>query len=279
MNILKRLRVLPALLGLAATLVAVGTNLLGSGAPPISVAPTADEARPDGARFVDELAVNKFSKMPVLTYQPKDGEMLFAWQIQPTVAAPAPRPRDVLVMVDTTASQAGRPLQQARNIVAALGASLGADDRISVWSLSTPKLTRALTKDFQPANSADVQEAAKSLTEIDYGAGAADLKGSIEKALATMAPNRGRHQIVLYLGDGVSAYTEMKEADRLALANQMDLKDQYFFAVPLGLKLDSHNLHGLAVVSTITSTSRGRGAGAATVGWICQANSISPSRG
>ena len=27
----------------------------------------------------------------------------------------------------------------------------------------------------------------------------------------------------------------------------MDLKDQYFFAVPLGLKLDSHNLHGLAV--------------------------------
>ena len=88
MNFLKRLRVLPALLGVAATLVALGSHLLGrpGGAPPISVAPTAD-ARPGGARLTDELAVTKFSKTPVLTYQPRDGEMLFAWQIQPTVAA------------------------------------------------------------------------------------------------------------------------------------------------------------------------------------------------
>src|SRR6185369_12954234 len=138
---------------------ALGTNLFGygrpGGAPPISVAPpTGPDGRPDGARLIDELAATKFSKLPVLTYQPRDGEMLFAWQIQPTVTAPAPRPRDVLVVVDTTASQAGRPLQQARNIVAALGASLGANDLISVWSLSTPLSTRALTKGFQPANSA-----------------------------------------------------------------------------------------------------------------------------
>jgi tetratricopeptide (TPR) repeat protein len=249
MTFLKRLRVLPALLGVAAAFAALTTNLFGGGAaPPISVVPAAD-ARPDAGRLVDELAATKFSKMPVLTYQPRDGEMLFAWQIQPTVAAPAPRPRDVLVIVDTTASQAGRPLQQARHIVSALGASLGADDRISVWSLSTPASTRALTKDFQPASSGDVQEAARALTEVDYGAGAADLKGGLEKALATMGQNRARHQVVLYLGDGVSAYKELPEADRLALGNRMDLADQYFFAVPLGLKLDANNLHGLSVLT------------------------------
>jgi tetratricopeptide (TPR) repeat protein len=250
MNFLKRLRVLPALLGVAATLVAVGTNLAGrpGAAPPISVAPGAD-ARPDGGRLVEDLAATRFSKTPVLTYQPRDGELLFAWQIQPTVAAPAPRPRDVLIVVDTTASQAGRPLQQARNIVAAVGAGLTADDRISVWTLSTPNSTRALTKDFQPANSPDVQEAARTLTEVEYGAGAADLKGGLEKALATMAPNRGRQQVVLYLGDGESAYTPITEADRLALGNRMDLADQYFFAVPLGVKLDAHNLHGLSVLT------------------------------
>ena len=46
MTFLKRLRVLPALLGVAATLTALGTNLFGygrpGGAPPISVAPATD---------------------------------------------------------------------------------------------------------------------------------------------------------------------------------------------------------------------------------------------
>ena len=108
-------------------------------------------------------------------------------------------------MVDTTASQAGRPLQQAKHIVTALAAGLGSGDRVSVWTLNTPDTTRALTKDFQPADSADVSSAARSLTEVEYGSGAADLKGGVEKALATLAPNRGRHQVVLYLGDGESA--------------------------------------------------------------------------
>lgn len=249
MSFLKRLRVLPALLGVAATLAALGTNLFGYGrpaAPPPAAAPGA-EARPDGGRLVEDLAATKFSKTPVLAYQPRNGEMLFAWQIQPTVAAPAPRPRDVLVVVDATASQAGRPLQQAKSVIAALGTTLRDADRVSVWSLSTPAATRAITNGFRPANSADIQDAARTLVETEYGAGAADLKSGLEKALATMTPNRDRQQVVLYLGDGESAYAPLAEADRLALANKMDQADQFFFAVPLGLKLDAHNLHGLAV--------------------------------
>ncbi len=250
MSFLKRLRYVPALLGAIATLAAVATTLLGDvrpGIPPS--APAGPTARPVGGGLTEDLAATKFSKMPVLTYQPRDGELLFAWQIQPTVAAPAPRPRDVLVMVDTTASQAGRPLQQAKHIVTALTGGLTAGDRVSVWTLNTPDTTRALTKDFQPADSADVADAAKALVEVEYGSGAADLKGGVEKALATLAPNRGRHQIVLYLGDGESAYKQVTETDRLALGNRMDQQDIYFFAVPLGLKLDAHNLHGLAVLT------------------------------
>ncbi len=250
MTLLKRLRYLPALLGVAASVAALSTSLFGDArsgsAPPVAVeTPT----RPNTQRLAEELATTKFSKLPVLTYQPKDGELLFAWQIQPTVATPAPRPRDILILVDTTASQAGRPLKQARQIITSLAASLHADDRISVWTLNTPTATRALTRDFQPANSPEVQKAAVALTEIEYGAGAADLKNGLPKALATLAPHRGRHQILLYLGDGESAFTKLTEADRLAIGQQMDQKDIYFFAVPLGIKLDAHNLHGLAAVT------------------------------
>ncbi|HEY1188730.1 MAG TPA: vWA domain-containing protein [Gemmata sp.] len=250
MTFLTRLRVLPVLLGVVATLAAIGTTLFGDMRTGRPVAPPAEANRPDGGRLIDDLVATKFSKTPVLTYQPRDGELLFAWQVQPALAAPAPRHRDVLVMVDTSASQAGLPLQQARSIITALAAELTADDRVSVWSLSTPAATRALTRDFQPATAENVAEAARALTEIEYASGATDLAGGIEKALATMTPARGaRHQVVLYLGDGESAFKRVTEADRIALGNKMDLADVYFFAVPLGLKLDPQNLHGLAALT------------------------------
>jgi tetratricopeptide (TPR) repeat protein len=249
MNFLKRLRLLPAVLGVSATLAAVGTTLFGDSRPGAKPPAAAETARPEGGRFVDELAVTKFSKLPVLTYRSQGGDALFAWQLKPTVAAPAARPRDVLVLVDTTASQAGKPLKQARQVITALSETLGADDRVSVWSVSTPKATRALTKDFQAPNSDNLRDAAVSLTDIEYGSGAADLKGGIEAALATMAPNRARHQVVLYLGDGESAFAPISEADRIALGTAMDARDAYFFAVPLGYKLDSHNLHGMSALT------------------------------
>ncbi len=248
----RRLRYIPALLGVTATLAAVGTQLFGDmrpGTAPPAASSAPAEGKPDGGQLADELAANKFSKTPVLTYQPRDGELLFAWQIQPSVVSPTPRPRDLLVLVDTTASQAGSPLAQARQIVATLPDALRPEDRVSVWTLSTPDATRTLTKDFQPADSLMVKAAATALSEVEYGSGAADLKGGIEKALATMPRNLGRHQVVLYLGDGESAFKPLNEADRLALGNRMDLADQYFFAVPLGLKLDANNLHGLATVT------------------------------
>ncbi|MBY0461303.1 MAG: hypothetical protein K2V38_28630, partial [Gemmataceae bacterium] len=186
MNFFTRLRMLPVLLGALATSAAVGTTLFGDMRPGKTNPPAAPagDAKPDGDKLVDGLAATQFSKTPVLTYQPRDGELLFAWQVKPELPAQPVKPRDVLVVVDTTASQAGRPLQQARQIVSAVAAGLAPDDRVSVWSLSTPATTRALTKGFQAPNAEDVALAAAALTEIEYGSGAADLKGGLEKALA-----------------------------------------------------------------------------------------------
>src|SRR5437879_6141553 len=133
MTFLKRLRVLPAVLGVAAALAAVGTSLFGDMRPGANPVKPGDPTRPDGGKVVEDLALTKFSKLPALTYQPRDGDVLFAWQVKPTVEAPPPRPRDVLVIVDTTASQAGKPLQQARQILSAYTAALTPNDRVSVW--------------------------------------------------------------------------------------------------------------------------------------------------
>jgi tetratricopeptide (TPR) repeat protein len=247
MTFLKRLRFLPAVLGVAATIAAVSTTLLGD--IRTDSAPTASQGqgrRPEGAAVAEELAVAKFGKLPILTYELRAGDMLFAWQVKPNLEPAAPRPRDFLILVDTSASQSGLPLKQARQIISALATSLSPNDRISVWSISTPSATRALTRDFQPANADEVRHAAAALTEVEYGSGATDLKSGLRKALATLAPNRSRHQIVLYLGDGESAFDPISEDDRVALGNQMEMRDVYFFAVPLSIKVNPQNLHGLA---------------------------------
>jgi tetratricopeptide (TPR) repeat protein len=251
MSVLTRLRFVPVLLGAASALAAVGTTLFGDLRAGPGPAPATAPARPDLGRAIDEAAATRFAQTPVLTYQPRDGQMLFAWQLRPDPAqlpaAPA-RPRDVLVVVDTTASQAGRPLQQAAHVLHALTAGLTADDRVSVWTLSTPKGTRALTG-FVAAAAPELHQAAARLTQSEYGSGAADLGGGLDKALATMPPARARQQVVLYLGDGESAFAPLDEGARLALGARMDRTDVGFFAVPLGLKLDAYNLHGLAALT------------------------------
>ena len=55
-----------------------------------------------------------------------------------------------------------------------------------------------------------------------------------------------RQQIVLFLGDGESCLNPLSNADRSALAADMASRQVAFFAIPLGTRLDSSNLHGLA---------------------------------
>ncbi|MBX9583087.1 MAG: VWA domain-containing protein, partial [Gemmataceae bacterium] len=248
MVIVKRLRVLTAALGVATATAAVGTHLFGDirGGP--GKAPPPAAGRPDGANLADELAVTKFTTLPAISYKPRAGDPLFAWQVKSALDPAPARPRDVAVLVDTSASQAGLPLRQARQAVAALAGLLGPDDRVSVWTLNTPETTRQLTKDFQAPNSDDLTAAAAALTEVEYGAGATDLKGGLTRVLDTLK-NRGRHQVVLLLGDGESTFDPVSEADRVALGAQMDRDDVYFFAVPLGVKVNPHNLHGLAALT------------------------------
>src|SRR5262249_18095484 len=68
-------------------------------------------------KLADALAATKFTNRSLIVYETREGEKLFAWQVQPKLDAPAARPRDLVILVDTAASQARAPLQTAREIV------------------------------------------------------------------------------------------------------------------------------------------------------------------
>jgi tetratricopeptide (TPR) repeat protein len=272
MTIVKRLRLLTAGLGLAAASAVVGTTVFGDIRGSRTTGPNSQPGltRADRDRIVEDMGRTRFTDLPALSYKHPNGSIVFAWQVQPKLPPMPSRPRDVLVLVDTSASQAGPHLQRARHLIDGLAQVSGPQDRISVWTanLNNPQATRSLTNGFKPAQSDTVRTAAATLTEIEYAAGATDLKASLENALATFESDPGRQRVVLFLGDGEStaSTTPLNESARVELGHQMEQRGVTFFAVPLGIKVNAHNLHGLATLTGGTvvrltddlTTTRGR---------------------
>lgn len=223
----------------AAAAVIVGAIVWGSGERSKKPSDLAEAAKV-APRLSDELAAGKFTSMPMLTYETQEKETLFSLQIKPTLDPVAPKPRDILVLLDTSASQAGAALTLAKRITRDLVSGMAPEDRVSLWTVNTPKATRNLTTGF--LNFKDAQTALDTLN-AEYASGAVDLKNALEQALKSFSGKQSRQQVMLYLGDGESAYSPLTEADRYTLADKMAAAKVSFFAVPLGLQVHPKNIH------------------------------------
>jgi hypothetical protein len=195
--------------------------------------------------IAEDLANTKFAKAAVLSYRTTKGETLFALQLKPKLDPVPERPRDYLIMVDTSASQAKGPLAAAQAVTEAVSTALKADDRIAIWTVNTPAATRDLTRGFYSGKSPQVKEALAALKQ-EVPLGDTDLKGGLHKAIARFEGSRDRQQVILFLGDGMSVHNPLTASDRAELCQEMVKKTVAFYPVPLGPQLDPANLHGLA---------------------------------
>jgi tetratricopeptide (TPR) repeat protein len=196
------------------------------------------------------LAAGKFAQQSIVSYRTTKGELLVGVQVQPKLEAPAPQPRDIVVLIDNSASQAGVPYNEARRITAALNDTLGKQDQLSIWVVSTPSFTKCLTKDagtdFQAPKAAKISSALDKLEKEEYCAGATDLKNALKSAIASFDIRSNRQPVILLLGDGESAYSPISEKERYQLAQEMIAQKIGFYTIPLGARLDSQNLNGFA---------------------------------
>src|SRR5712691_9678880 len=87
--------------------------------------------------LADDLAHSKFADAGLLTYRTAGEELLFALQVKPQLDPPPARPRDYLVMVDTSASKARGPLEAAKLIAEALVKHVADGDRVALWTVNT----------------------------------------------------------------------------------------------------------------------------------------------
>src|ERR1700741_680479 len=74
----------------------------------------------DRTHFAEDLERNRFLDAPVVVYQAEKGEMLFGLQVTAKLPDAPARPKDYLVIIDTSASKAMGPLVVAQQIAAAL---------------------------------------------------------------------------------------------------------------------------------------------------------------
>lgn len=224
--------------------VVVGTHVIGdSRKPEPKLQLGTSEGRVETAaerRGKEEIEPSRFAGKPVITYKTVTGDKLFAMQLQPTIEA-APRPRDILILIDTSASQAVGPLKASGELALALSQAMGPNDRVSVWTANLHG--KAVTKGFiEPSK---VIEALATLKD-SYASGATSLKGSITAALESFEAGNGRQRNIVFLGDGLSVADPLDSDARNLLVAEMVRREVVFLPVPMGLRLDPINLHGLA---------------------------------
>ncbi len=192
-------------------------------------------------RLAGEETVNRFADQPLSLYQTTHGETLFALQVQPQLQPLPARPRDVAVLIDTSASKAMGPLAQAIQIAQLLLAKLGADDRLALWTVNTSP--RSLSQGFK--NARGLENAFKELAR-EYPSGAANLKQALSTVAKSFADVPGRQRLVLLLGDGKSIAGPISGDDRAELCRELVQSQIAFFCVPLGSSFEPANLHGFA---------------------------------
>ncbi len=183
----------------------------------------------------------RFTGHPLVTYKTQANETYFALQLQPKLQANVRLPKDILVLIDTSASQALAPLEVSRKVALMLAENLQADDRLSIMTISNE--AKQISRGFR--NKADATASLKELAK-EYASGGTNLKKGIQDALNSFETIEGRQRVLVFTGDGMSIAGPIDSADRTSLCKDMISKEVVFFPIPIGPRMDPANLHGLA---------------------------------
>ena len=137
------------------------------------------------------------------TYENAEGETCFSLSLG-SVEAGDQRASDVIVLVDTSASQTGVYKQDSITVLQSFLSSLNASDRVKVFAVDLDPI--ALNQEFVSPDSAEALSSINNLTQR-VALGSTDvikmLKTVADGFQAADADNARNHNVV-YIGDGVS---------------------------------------------------------------------------
>ena len=152
------------------------------------------------ARLAEDTVFARFSESPLVVYKTTKDEFYFGLQVKPSLAAVPARPRDYLVMIDTSASKTGWQLHLAQAARPRRSSTkMGIDDRLAAQTIRLDA-PRSLT-DNEFKGKTQLGPAAKALAK-EYPSGAVNLSTGLKKALGSFGGEAPRQRVLLFLGDG-----------------------------------------------------------------------------
>ncbi|MCA9249365.1 MAG: hypothetical protein KDA42_19725, partial [Planctomycetales bacterium] len=134
-------------------------------------------------------------------YRQTEGDSPFALSLRVEKEIPAPAESDVLILFDTSATQAGIYREMQFSSLQTLLNNLSDNDRVRLYAVDLQAVE--MTAGFVPPRGAEIRRAIKSL-ESRVPLGATDLTALLDAATNFEASSKHAHAAV-YLGDGVSS--------------------------------------------------------------------------
>ncbi|NIL96995.1 MAG: VWA domain-containing protein, partial [Planctomycetales bacterium] len=134
-------------------------------------------------------------------FRTPDGEGYFVLSIRPQITGQSERPSDLVIMVDTSASQVGQHRTAALTALNAMLAKLAVQDRVMLMAVDVTCVP--LTEGFVSAGSQALGEAVDTL-QRRTPLGSTDMAQAMSEAAAVYGAADGRRRAVVYLGDGMS---------------------------------------------------------------------------
>jgi hypothetical protein len=185
-----------------------------------------------------------FASEPSLeTYSAADGTTYFAASLSPNEKISTAGPRDIVILVDTSASQAGRIRERSLAALDTLLTNLDAKDRVQLLAIdldATP-----LTKDFRAVGS-EALNAAVALLKMRTPLGATDLAGGLRAGIAAFASANPVPRTIVYIGDGRSSAKFLSTEDYRVLCNELADAKVSVSSYGVGPRVDGPVLASLA---------------------------------
>jgi tetratricopeptide (TPR) repeat protein len=154
-----------------------------------------------GVLALPALSIAESAEGTLKTFQREDGKSYFAMSLTPPSDVAKSESCDVIILFDTSASQAGPYRDTALAAVEACVAKLKPTDRVQV--LAADLEARPITKSFVAADSEELRAALESLRN-ETPLGSTDMEGVLRAAASRFEQDRESARAIFYIGDGLS---------------------------------------------------------------------------
>ncbi|HEY1598647.1 MAG TPA: hypothetical protein VGG64_03545, partial [Pirellulales bacterium] len=175
----------------------------------------------------------------------KDGESFFALSLSPTIPKPAAKPRDVVILFDTSASQAGAYRDKALAALESTLAALAPTDRVRLFAVDLNAIP--LMEKFSAAGAPETRQALTALRGR-MPLGATDMAGVLAATGDCFAAGQDatRGHAALYIGDGMSTANLLQSDAARPLFDRLVAEHVPMSSYAVGPRVDSSLLACLA---------------------------------